>query len=366
MAHTVNDIPNTATLRRFLALIARRLWFIEWFESGRDGLWRGSLMLLLLGGIHVSLAPVPVLLTALIVAAIVTGVLIRGFRRRPTLSQAAAQADRQFRGHAVMTTAVECLPNAPDAKDRASGIVLEQAAQAARSWRPNIESAIQVPTRRASAIALVPLFIAAILLTRPGANGNIGLRDDAPLGTQSMIALDEQAGEQTNDGILDDVATLRRQLADDLRASPVIPGQLPDNASLIPVTGDATVTKDTTDVLPLSDRDFPPGSSARAGSDPGDLAGNALPRAAEPNAGINAAGQLEQRQAIELQRTGTPMAGSGKTDLSFADAQASIPYFAVDARAAAPPAYGRDRTTLTRAQAAYAARYLKATGDTHD
>ena len=89
-------------------------------------------------------------------------------------------------------------------------------------------------------------------------------------------------------------------------------------------------------------------------------------RAADPDASTNAAAQLEQREAIALQRTGTPMAGSGETDLSFGDAASAIPYVAVEALAAAAPESGRDQTTLTRAQAAYAARYLKATGDTHD
>jgi len=49
MARPVNDLTDTAALGRFLSLVARRLWFIEWFESGRDALWRSGLMLLLLG-----------------------------------------------------------------------------------------------------------------------------------------------------------------------------------------------------------------------------------------------------------------------------------------------------------------------------
>jgi hypothetical protein len=360
MAHTVIAISETVALRRFLSLIARRLWFIEWLESGRDGLWRSGILLLLLGGIHVILTPVPVLLIALMVAGILMGVLIRGLRRRPTLSHAAAQADRRFRGHAVMTTAVEYLPNAPDETDRASGIVLKQAAQAARDWQPNIQTEIQAPTRRAGVIALVPLFIAAILLTRPGADGSDELLGDVGPDTQAISDTTEQAG----DSVLDDVATLRRELADDLRANPVLSAQAHDNPSLIPVVGDASSTEETAEVL-LSERDSPPGSSARAGDDPGDSAGDALPRAAEPNAGIDAA-ELEQLDAVVLQRTGTPMAGTDETDLSFAGVAASIPYVAVEALAAAAPESGRDQTTLTRAQAAYAARYLKATGDTHD
>jgi len=362
MARPVNDLTDTAALGRFLSLVARRLWFIEWFESGRDALWRSGLMLLLLGAIHISYAPVPVLLTALMVTGIVMGFLLRALRRRPTLSHAAAQADRRFKGHAVMTTAVECLPQTSDAKDSATDIVLEQAAQAARSWQPNIQTAIQLPTRRAGAIALVPLFIAAILLTRPGANGSDELLDGVTPGVQPTNEISEQAG----DNVLDDVASLRREIADDLRANPVLSAQSQDKLSLRPVGSDASSAEETTDLLPQSGRDSPPGSSARAGDDPGDLAGGALPRAADPDAAIYAAAQLEQLQAIALQRTGTPMAGTGETDLSFADAQASIPYVAVDALAAAPPASGRDQTTLTRAQAAYAARYLKATGDTHD
>ena len=362
MARPVNDLTDTAALGRFLSLVARRLWFIEWFESGRDALWRSGLMLLLLGAIHISYAPVPVLLTALMVTGIVMGFLLRALRRRPTLSHAAAQADRRFKGHAVMTTAVECLPQTSDAKDSATDIVLEQAAQAARSWPPNIQTAIQLPTRRAGAIALVPLFIAAILLTRPGANGSDELLDGVSPGAQAII----DTTEPTSDGVLDDVATLRREIADDLRANPVLSAQAQDKPSLIPVVSDATRNEETTEISLRSARDSPPGSSARAGDDPGDLAGDALPRAADPNSTNEIAAQLEQRQAIALQRTGTAMAGTGETDLSFAGAQASIPYVAVDVLAAAPPASGRDQTTLTRAQAAYAARYLKATGDTHD
>jgi hypothetical protein len=357
----MNAISDTDSLQRFLSLVTRRLWFIEWVESGRDALWRSGFLLLLLGGIHVSLTPVPVLLTALMVSGILLGFLLRALRRRPTLSHAAAQADRHFKGHAVMTTAIECLPRTSDTKDRATAIVLKQAAQAAHVWQPNIQNAIQVPTRRAAVIALVPLFIAAILLTRPGANGSDELLDGVTTGVQAI----NETREQTSDGVPDDVATLRRELADDLRANPVPPRQAQDNSSLVPVIGDVTGNEETNDVL-LSDRDSPSGSSARAGSDPGDLAGDAIPRAADPNSTIETAAQLEQREAVALQRTGTPMAGTGETELSFAGATSFIPYGTVDALAAAAPESGRDQTTLTRAQAAYAARYLKATGDTHD
>jgi len=358
----MNAIPDTGALQRFLSLVARRLWFIEWFESGRDALWRSGILLLLLGGIHVILTPVPVLLTALMVTGIVMGFVLRALRRRPTLSHAAAQADRRFNGHAVMTTAVEYLPQTSDTKDGATDIVLEQAAQAARSWQPNIQTVIPVPTRRAGVIALVPLFVAAILLTRPGANGSDNLLDDGPPVTAAIGETSEQAG----DGMLDDVAILRRELAEDLRANPVPPRQSQDIASLTPAVGDTTRTTETLDVLKLSDRDSPPGSSARAGEDPGDSAGDALPRGADTGAADLATAQLEQREAVMLQRTGEAMAGTEATDLSFADAAASIPYVAVEALAAAAPESGRDQTTLTRAQAAYAARYLKATGDTHD
>lgn len=357
----MNTVPNTVALRRFLTLVVQRLWFIEWVESGRDGLWRSGFLLLLLGGIHVSLAPVPVLLIVLMVAGILMGVLIRGLRRRPSLSLAAAQADRRFKGHAVMTTAVECLPQTSDAKDRATDIVLNQAAQAASDWQPNIQTAIQVPTRRAGVIALVPLFVAVVLLSRPGANGSDELLDGVTPGVQPI----NETSEQTGDGVLDDVATLRHELAEDLRTNPVAPRQLQDNPSLIPVVSDATGTEETAAAL-LSDRDSPPGSSARAGSDPGDAAGDALPRPADAAAGIDAAAQLEQREAVVLQRTGAGMAGTSETDLSFDNAASFIPYVAVEALAAAAPESGHDRTTLTRAQAAYAARYLKATGDTHD
>ena len=240
--------------------------------------------------------------------------------------------------------------------------MLEQAAQAARDWQPNIQTAIQVPTRRAAVIALVPLFIAAILLTRPGANGSDELLDGVPLGPQAIIDATEQAG----DSVLDDVATLRRELADDLRANPVPPRQSQDNSALIPVIGEATLITETSDVLELSDRDSPPGSSARAGDDPGDTAGDALPRAVDADSTNEITAQFEQREAVVLQRTGAAMAGTEATDLSFGDAASFIPYAAVDVLAAAAPESGRDRTTLTRAQAAYAARYLKATGDTHD
>ncbi len=354
----MNAIPDTETLRRFLTLVARRLWFIEWLESGRDGLWLSGTVLLLLGVVHVILTPVPVLLIALMVAGILMGVLTRGLRRRPSLSQAASQADRRFTGQALMTTAVECMPHA---KDRAAGIVLEQAAQAASRWQSNIQLTIRAPTRRASMIALVPLFVAVVLLSRPGASGSDELPDGVSPGEQPVI----EASEQTGDIVLDDVATLRRELADDLRANPVPPRQSQDKPSLVPVVGDASGTEETVEVL-LTVRDSPPGSSARAGDDPGDTAGDALPRPADADTGIDAAAQLERREAILLHRTGTAISGTGETDNSFADSASSIAYVAVDVLAAAAPESGRDRTTLTRAQAAYAARYLKATGDTHD
>ena len=100
------------TVQSFLRSVVRRAWLVEAIDAARDALWVGSIGLLVLAGIHVVLKPVPSSLILLVIAGLVLWTMLRILSRRPSQSAAAALADRRLGGDALMTTAVEYLPQA--------------------------------------------------------------------------------------------------------------------------------------------------------------------------------------------------------------------------------------------------------------
>jgi hypothetical protein len=342
------------TVRGFLRSVVGRAWFVATIDSARDALWLVSISLLALAGVHVGPMPVPPAAILLVIAAIALGTLLRILSRRPSLSAAAALADRQFDGNALMTTAVECLPQASLSDSRAAAVVLDQASNAAGTWAPKLKSAIRAPRRRATTIALIPLFVAVILLTRPGGdtlNGDIS--------ETSEPAIVQSGDEDDTTAVL---ATLRRELIQESTiADRSVATPADDAASLQPVPLDAIPKTDTTEIE--ADLDGLPGGTASAANDSGDLAGDALPGSTETSDAL--ASNLALGESIDIAREGQSSATASPGGSAYADSSASMPYFAVDALPAAPPDFG-DQTALSAAQAAYAARYLSATGDDNE
>ena len=339
------------SVHRFLRSVVRRAWFVATVDALRDAIWVGSIGLLVLAGVHVVARPVPTPVVLLVIAGLAVWTTARIISRRPDLSAAAALADRRLGSDALMTTAVECLPRAPLSGSRAAAVVLDQASQAAEAWAPRLTSMIRTSRRTATTVALIPLFIAIILLTRPGrdsSNGDIAETQD-PAIAQTGEAEDTAAA----------LSRLRRELVEDT----TFPGQAAltpanEQAPAQPLPGDAQRDRDATATEAAPDG--LPAGTASAANDAGELAGDALPGRTDP--GYAPAANLAAGRSIDVERQGRAMAITSPGDRPYSDSPPVMPYFTADPLPAAAPDFG-DRTTLSVAQAAYAARYLSATGD---
>ena len=110
MDNAVNAVaPETHEIRSFLSAVRWRLWAGKAVEVGRSALWQVGILLLTLDVIHHLFVAVPGSLILLGIAFAVLLMLTRVLLSRPAVAISAAEADRQFGGHALMTTAVECL-----------------------------------------------------------------------------------------------------------------------------------------------------------------------------------------------------------------------------------------------------------------
>jgi hypothetical protein len=338
---------------QFLAYVRRRLWINQWLDDARIALWSASLLLMMLAAVHTWLVPVPAWLLMLVPLSVAVLAIVSGLRSRPCLLEAATRADRQFSGHAVMTTALECLPPARLADSQAAGVVLKQADQAARKWRPDVERKFARPQRTANTAVLVPLFVALMLLSRPGTESFVETAVvPAPEPRQGTRIEDQYTKAERGDIAIQDV--------DDVTADNG-ERQAEDNA-LVP--GDeAVIRSDNVSETPVEiDRDRLSAGTASADGDSGDLAGDALPNRTPSADDRIRSGTIEQGQNIAIERTGPALATADANGLPYGDARLPTMSFVADALPAAGPA----GATLTRAQAEYAARYRNVTGDTND
>ena len=349
--------PGNVSFQEFLGAALRRLWLLELFDALRIGLWASAAMMLLLAAAHTLVAAIPESLIWLVIAAIIGWILLRTAIRRPALNNAATKLDRCFAARSLLSTAVECLQQ-PEKTDRtASTLVSEQAGRAAKTWHRNIREAIVSPEHIASAIALIPLFIAILLLTQPGASDkerSNPASSDAVQSTPGTASVSEAIDE--DDKSTSAVANLRRELADSderIRTTPA------DNTR-----SDMTNPARTSEALKDTLRGEFTGDSASAGSNADSAAGDA---AANRIATESIAGkELTQTTSIAIRRTGQQAAATIATGRQYKGEAAFTPYSTVNIMPAAPPESGPDRSTLTAAQAAYASRYLSATGENDD
>jgi hypothetical protein len=350
----MKDGTDSGAVKRFLKLVRRRLWVVEWLDGARSALWLSSIALILLAAAHTWLTGVPTQLLLFTLTAVAVVVLARVLNRRPTLLHAARLADQRFGGRAVMTTAVECLPRALLADTEASTVVLRQASRAAREWQANIKTAFELPQRTASSVALVPLFVALMLLTRPGAE------------TEILPLAEEHPGLELLTGAISqpDTATTEVKLVDVAPANAAPTEAASSTAS--PVEGAVTEADDAAEISVDMDRDGLSAGTASADGEAGDMAGDALPNTSSREGDDEAAASLVRGEAIAIERTGASLASADANDLPYSDTQSPAVSFVANVLPAAPPDSTTGGTTLTRAQAAYADRYLKGTSDSND
>jgi hypothetical protein len=164
------ETSEASTIHSFIAAAQRRLWATEAVRHGYSLLWQAGVLLLILAGVHLLSSSLPASAPIIGVALLALLALIRIVLHRPAASDSAAWADREFDGKALMTTALECLQRPADAEDFASAIVLQQAREAAVQWRPKVSKLFRTPKSGTGVLAMIPVFIAVMLLSLPGAD----------------------------------------------------------------------------------------------------------------------------------------------------------------------------------------------------
>ena len=187
------------------------MWAAEAVRHGYSLLWQAGVLLLILAGIHLLSASLPASAPIIGVALLALLTLIRVVLHRPAASESAARADEEFDGKALMATALECLQRPVNAEDFAPAIVLRQAREAAVQWRPKVSKLFRTPKSGTGVLAMIPVFIAIMLLSLPGADVDRDLPEDMKQPTMSG------PGDQDEDIVADagGIAAIRRALTDD-------------------------------------------------------------------------------------------------------------------------------------------------------
>jgi len=355
----VNGAPDDP-LQALLSAVRVRLWARQSQNHLHRFYWQVAALVLVSAGIHHWLTPVPHLPLLLGSAVLLAIASLRCWRDRPTLEASAAFADREFGGHALLATAVECARQPGTACNDISTIILRQAGDAARAWRPRVASRFRSPPATASVLAIVPLFAGLVLLSLPGKDSgrNISLAiDNGASGSETGSLGQAHAG-------VDEIALLR--------SPPGQAGAQADRVSSAANDPDAPLQltpREATGGSPAADPFTAPagataGVAAATGDD--DAAGDARPALDLPAGEFPGRNRFDRRELLELQRTGAIVAAGEKRDASFADAAAPGAGAPLDVLAAAAPETRARQASLTAAQAAYARRYLAETGDTND
>ena len=357
------DTPETESLNSFLAAVRRRLWAGELLDRARAMLWHIGLLLLILAGIHHLIVPVANTMTLLGVVILILLMLTRTLLRRPTVAASAAQADRAFNGHALMTTAVECIASPDIEGSSAAKIVLKQAHDAARTWRPKISKLVIPPNAVATELAIIPLFAGSVLLSLPGAKTS----GDFAETTEADAAVTTGIQEAQSLVDTDDVATLRSVLADE---------ELQHEESAVNERRDDTVKnltphQNAADAVASDVSELPQFGDVGAGvagtsTDDNDLPGDAQSRKNQAAEAAPIPVPFQGRETIEIKRTGSIVTAGTNQNSTYADTELSRSVSPADVLAAAAPETGAHWASLTRAQSAYARRYLAESGKAND
>jgi hypothetical protein len=194
---------------------------------------------------------------------------------------------------------------------------------------------------------LVPLFVATLLLaqSRP------------QLENQTIV---EHAQEMPRPGPVDSVAQLRQELS--ARPSPRADAAAETTAQYL-----SPAENPGSDSLneQVQEPDFKLSDSADVST--AGLAGDAGDAAANTSAvTVRKELKVEQIERFAIQLSSNAQAQQAPGDYDYDDETSQTRVSVVDVLPATPPQQARDRSTLSAAQAAYASRYLSATGDIDD
>jgi len=359
---SVNVAPDDS-LHGFLTAVRLRLWVMQSQTYLHQFYWQVAALVLIAAAIHHWLTPLPWLLLLPGGSSLLAIASLRCWRGRPTLAASAAFADREFGGHALLATAVECSQRPDSAVNDISTIVLRQANDAARSWRPRVASCFRSPPATTAVLAIIPLFAGLVLLSLPGKETG----SDISRAIESDTSGTEVGSLEQALAGADEIATLR--------SSPVQAGPPADSVSSAENSVDAPRQlapreaaggNPGADPLSVPAPEYAEAGVAAATSGDDDAAGDARAAVNLPAGEKTDRKRLDRRELIELQRTGAIVAAGEKRDARFADAAAPDTGAPLDVLAAAAPETRARLTSLTAAQAAYARRYLAEPGAAND
>jgi hypothetical protein len=357
----MDKYPNS-TLDLFLRAVQRRLWLLQLQDSGQNLFWFASIYLVVLGIIHRFIFPFTTMFV--VVVTVVPAILLfaRPLLRKPVIRDCAVRADKEFHGKALMTTALECEGNPELDETFASRAVLLQAQEAARSWLPSVSSRFSKPPTRATILAAIPLFVAMVLLSLPGADMQVRNANSKSATTMSS----KVTVTHTKRGA-DDIARLRDILADEERTdAPVTsaPRRIDTEKLLMPAqinAGDAPP-----DETELAGREAPQGSVAGTSESDGNLPGSAVARSTPRSDSPAPAPRFLAREEIMLLRSGADASANANSAATFSAFDLLESNRPGNVPAAADPNSIRQWTILSQSQAEHARRYLAESGNEND
>jgi len=354
------NASECVAMDRFLLAVRRRLWSIRLAEAGHRMLWYSGIALLALAGIHRLIAAVTMALVLAVVGLLAFVLLFRVVRQRPSHRQCAVHADRVFNGYALMTTAVECRNTSENADSFAVKTVLRQANDAAASWSPEISRRLRRTPTSTTVLAIIPLFVALVLLSLPGARFNAEA-DRSTADSARLPATDKDTSPHPG---TDDVAKLRRIIADETTTNAHPSDGQPSTTDIFPAQHNETESAPE-----ISNLAEPAGGTAGIASLAGNddsLPGDAIARSTDSLNSRPAESSFQSSERVELQRTGPTLSTGTGSNTYSGDGQRREVRLPELVRAAAAPDSLAQSTVLSRAQAAYARRYLEQSGKSND
>ena len=160
-----------------LRALQRRLWLERSLFRLRAGIWIGSSFLLAIAAVSALWFPVAPLRAVLAAVAVVIVVMLSAISLRPPLKACALRADRQFGSDLLLTTALEMRASPRSEIPAAGRVVLQQATDTVPRWQQQLDSVWHAPAPSSFALATIPVFAAALLLSLStyrdvGASGN--------------------------------------------------------------------------------------------------------------------------------------------------------------------------------------------------
>lgn len=346
-----NDASNTVNVVRFLDSTRRRLWLLLCRHEVRRLSWIVAALLLVVAAMHLVVVAISMTVIAIAAIAIFVAVVSRAVLVRPSMAGAAVAADASFDGRSTMTTAFEICERGTMPYGEAAEIVMAQASTATKSWKLEdltLRNDVRTPT---TAVTIISLFAAFVLLSMPGAGNRDGVLNVAApdTGSTANIENDDVAGEYA------DIESLRRSLAEGAaeQSDKFEAGgtrQAIDNEQTIEASANA-------DTLSAS-------AAAATSSGSGGLPGTT---AAQTRAQVTSnTVQYADRELISIARNGTILttAPDGQSRFSSMIIEAAGNEYSI--LPATPPAAHSQWSSLSYSQAAYAQRYLDASGNNNE